>query len=118
MGPTAPSPSAPSTPTATAHRQPRIYTATDDDAVSLAFDITVVADLIPPLGASTVDDPSYVQDSAITAWTLQEGHRRQWHAARRVYRGEQLAWVGGVATELSRIARLPLTENPYLAILP
>ena len=42
----------------------------DGDTASLTFDITVAADLMPSFGASTVSDKSYIQNSAITAFTL------------------------------------------------
>ena len=48
------------------------YTATDadGDAETLTFNITVIEDLQPVFGDATIDDQSYLQNSAIATLTL------------------------------------------------
>ncbi len=60
------------TPTGSQAATAYTYTATDadGDAVSLTFNITIVADKMPDFGTNTIDDQSYTQNSAITTLNL------------------------------------------------
>ena len=60
------------TPSAALSRTEYMWTATDsdNDAVSIAFDITVAADLTPTFGAASVTDKVYKQNTAIAGFAL------------------------------------------------
>ncbi len=65
------------TPTLAQARTQYTWTATDSDgdSVSLTFYVTVATDLKPRFYlSSTIDDQSWTQNSAITAFTLPEGY--------------------------------------------
>ncbi len=64
------------TPSAVAASMMFTYTAmdTDNDAVTLTFSITVVADTAPTFGGATIDDQTYFVGTAIPTLTLPEAN--------------------------------------------